>query len=42
MTLEVYEIEPSGVAVEIFWPDFEFLNKEFLNKECLNKDGQSG
>jgi hypothetical protein len=27
MTLEVYEIEPSGVAVEIFWPDFELLNK---------------
>ena len=27
MTLEVYEIEPSGVAVEVFWTDFELLNK---------------
>src|SRR3989337_1482071 len=25
MTLEVYEIEPSGVAVEVFWTDFEPL-----------------
>ena len=27
MTLEVFEIEPSGVAVEVFWTDFELLNK---------------
>jgi hypothetical protein len=27
MTLEVFEIEPSGVAVEVFWTDFERLNK---------------
>ena len=28
MALEVYEIEPSGLAVEIFWPNFELLNKD--------------
>ncbi len=28
MTLEVFEIEPSGVAVEVFWTDFELLNKD--------------
>jgi len=28
MILEVYEIEPSGVAVEVFWTDFELLNKD--------------
>ena len=28
MTLEDYEIEPSGVAVEVFWTDFELLNKD--------------
>ena len=28
MTLEVFEIEPSGVAVEVFWIDFELLNKD--------------
>ncbi len=28
MTLEVYEIEPSGVAVEVFWTDLELLNKD--------------
>ncbi len=27
VTLEVYEIEPSGVAVGVFWTDFEVLNK---------------
>ena len=27
MTVDVYEIEPSGVAVEVFWTDFELLNK---------------
>ncbi len=27
MTLDVYEIEPSGVAVEVFWTDFGLLNK---------------
>ena len=28
MTLGVYEIEPSGVAVEVFWNDYELLNKD--------------
>lgn len=27
MALEVYEIEPSGVAVEVFWTDFELLDQ---------------
>ena len=28
ITVDVYEIESSGVAVEIFWTDFEILNKD--------------
>ena len=28
LTLGVYEIEPSGVAVELFWNDYELLNKD--------------
>ena len=28
MTLDVHEIERSGVAVEVFWTDFEILNKK--------------
>ncbi len=27
MSLGIYEIEPSGVAVEVFWTDFEILIK---------------
>jgi hypothetical protein len=27
VTLGIYGIEPSGAAVEIFWTDFEILNK---------------
>ena len=28
MTLDVYEKEPSGVAVEVFRTDFELVNKD--------------
>jgi hypothetical protein len=28
LTLEVFDREPSGVAVEVFWTDFEILNKD--------------
>jgi len=28
LTLEVFDSEPSGVAVEVFWTDFEILNKD--------------
>jgi hypothetical protein len=27
VNLRIYEIGPSGVAVEAFWTDFELLNK---------------
>lgn len=33
LTLGVYEIEPSGVAVEIFWNDYKLLGEDSQEPE---------
>lgn len=33
LSLGVYEIEPSGVAVELFWSDYELLNRDTSEEE---------